>query len=424
MTQQQRTATPNPRQPKRVKIDPLVKIAQDSSSPLGQALNVVSSHCASLHPELASILNRAAKNYLHAMGFAYNKSQSRIKLEEDEDRIPKSVKSAFELTASKAAKDDPEFTTISTEFANILKQFQDESKKAIIKVMKVEERLAQDDALKKFSLALDAIVQAFLKASKDNTTNKHKIVNTILDRHHEDLLKPFGKTLEDFRQIYQSATSSGDLPAPYQPVAPVANNGPFGAAAQQAPPPVHEQEITKIFATLDAILSRAWDRYVQTTDRNSVKADLKRLEVELFTEDKTTDAQMALDNEAPTDRPTIQRLITEEVKAALAKASPNNNRNSNRKSSPQKNNQRGQSGSKSSRSRNKKTPRGNQRRNQQDNRRGTQRRNDRDQADDANNDMPPARPNNTGRQSQQRSTPRNASRTRGNDRSRRQQRRN
>ena len=158
-------------------------------------------------------------------------------------------------------------------------------------------------------------------------TDTDRMVNTILDRHHEQLLKNYQPvTLEAFRLLYRETHTIESLPEPRAPTtaaaAPIANTHPEDSLAYNydllgtgtrftlAQPPTAprpqqidkmDREVMKILRTFDSIFVVPWNLYTDTMTKNDIGLELKKLSTSHFTENATNDAAMEIDGEASAD---------------------------------------------------------------------------------------------------------------------------
>jgi hypothetical protein len=197
---------------------------------------------------------------------------------------------------------------------------------------------------------------AFLKATNNATENNddtakeaHKIVNSILDQHHETLLKYCSPntTLQAFRDGYKLIHSLDTLPNPINlqialsPARRGRQNNPqqeiigdsIGHALlrqTKSPPITHTNnnnnaqrtrtaEQTRVLNTknlLENTLIRPFDIFLAQTDALTKAIAIKALEADLFTKAATDSAAMIVDNEPAPNPQQLQELITKSITKA------------------------------------------------------------------------------------------------------------
>jgi hypothetical protein len=105
---------------------------------MAAARQLLHAHCASLQPEIATILSRLGLDRLQNLHkFSHKEIQSK-KIEDDVNFIPRSARVNFALSTSKLVEQDAEYTRLSDETTVIVTAFQAALKTKILDVAKLE----------------------------------------------------------------------------------------------------------------------------------------------------------------------------------------------------------------------------------------------------------------------------------------------
>lgn len=318
------------------------------SSPMAVATQQIRDHLASLRPEFATILEKFASVALKAKAEAYSKQRNISRMETDDTVIPRSARVKFDLTTkNKPVETSVEYITLKDETAKLVADFQSNLKAKIVASAKLDIKFLEQASRVELAKALRLATTAFLIADghSHSATDTDRMVNTILDRHHEELLKTCQPvTLEEFRTIYKETHGLADLPQPRAVVITAAaaaaarpanfdredslalnfdlmgDGHPIAAnviAARTNTAPIQldktDKEVMKIFRTFHSIFVVPWKSYQDTMDRNDIGLELKKLSTSHFVEQATDDAAMEIDNEASADPTLLRELISKLV---------------------------------------------------------------------------------------------------------------
>ena len=129
---------------KRLRFDTSVRSPDDEAvTPLAAAKKTLATHCASLQPQIASLLLRLGQQHLSYLHRIWSKQQQISKLENDEQFIPRSARVQFVLTSSKLAEKDEEYLRLRDDTAILVLNFQKELKRKIVSTSKLESRLTK-----------------------------------------------------------------------------------------------------------------------------------------------------------------------------------------------------------------------------------------------------------------------------------------
>mmetsp|Transcript_39539 Transcript_39539/g.80665 ORF Transcript_39539/g.80665 Transcript_39539/m.80665 type:complete len:113 (-) Transcript_39539:536-874(-) len=107
----QEPPTDTQRQGKRTRIDPSAKDPSTADRPQNQARQppkslaeaFIRSHVASLHPQLASILEKLGIDQVHRLQSVYNKQTQSARMEDDSEFIPRSARLEFKFHMTKSS---------------------------------------------------------------------------------------------------------------------------------------------------------------------------------------------------------------------------------------------------------------------------------------------------------------------------------
>ena len=366
---------------KRIRFDTTVKTDNDNQSPLKAAHMQMKAHAVSLRREIQDILLRLGTHYLSKLSSARTKSSKATKMAQDEEYIPGSARIDFRLNTTKESEKAQEFELLSTATNNLVLQFRKDLKKQIIQACELDAKTYRHQAAEALANALFKTTKALLLSKGNTTANPHKLVITILDQHHENILNATQQTHDDFKKIYQEKHQLTELPEPFVTVAMRArrtqqqqqqNNedslvltGHIPNQNVRPPSPVHnpppptlpnadESLAVEIYSILTGIYIEPWNVYVRQQQHNERQLALKKFSTEIFTETATTAAQMEIDEETPATRLQLQQLVDEKTKAAT-ESIRRELRSLNQKidgSKKQKNSPRGQKGTQHTKNKN------------------------------------------------------------------------
>ena len=300
---------------KRLRFDTSVRSPDDEAvTPLAAAKKTLATHCASLQPQIASLLLRLGQQHLSYLHRIWSKQRQISKLENDEQFIPRSARVQFVLTSSKLAEKDEEYLRLRDDTAILVLNFQKELKRKIVSTSKLESRLTKVKLRSDFVSAIRVSIQAFIIVDPAlDSKNCDQIANTILDRYFNPLLSHLDISLEDFRLLYRQHHTIAQLPAPYPDTL-----HSTGSNAQTAPSAVCHS-ISKINRALCDVFISPWTKFLTVQKRMDMDIALQALTVSHFDTSATDEANMIVDNEPPADPPQIKDLIQQQVSKETAK---------------------------------------------------------------------------------------------------------
>ena len=210
---------------KRARIDPAAQLptvnangSKSYTSPMTTASNHIKDHLMLLRPEFTTILIKHASAVLTARAAILQKQRAFKGMETDETLIPRSARVKFDLsTKHKPVEISTEFITLKDDCAKLVDDLQRNLKSKIVAASKLDIQFLEQAHRKELAKALRLSTTASLIADglSGSATDTDRMVNTILDRYHEELLKNCQPcSLADFRALYKETHGLPDLPAP------------------------------------------------------------------------------------------------------------------------------------------------------------------------------------------------------------------
>jgi hypothetical protein len=137
-------------------------------------------------------------------------------MEDDDDFITRSARGDFTSRVSAKTNNNQEFISLQVYTAVIVEQVRKRLKDLVIKANEIEYQVPKiriaTDVASSFRLA----TKAFLIADGFPAIHVNAAVNTVLDRHREQLLKHSFATLIEFHEVYKRTQQSypSQLPQP------------------------------------------------------------------------------------------------------------------------------------------------------------------------------------------------------------------
>jgi hypothetical protein len=296
-------------QAKRTRFDGSVSSPDDMiATPMAAARSTLQAHCASLQPEIGTLLSTLGKEHLLLIQKELHKSAQATKMTVDTTLIPRSARVKFELTTSKLTEADEGYIRLKEETQCIVDNFQNALKSKILELTHLEARLLRKTIVANLATNLFVTTKALLIADHLTTIDPHRIVNTILEQYSTPLLDLFDITAEDFRTLYRHSHALTLLP----PVIP-ATLAPIGTIGEAAISSPVFQSVIKIYRVIDNIFLAPWTSYKDTQKRIDVTAALKALRVEHLEPAATDAAAMMIDNEPAAEPPQLRAVIDKQV---------------------------------------------------------------------------------------------------------------
>ena len=325
---------------KRARIDPNAIVPTGNSSrrnpkaPLALAEAHIRSHIASLHPQIASMLETHGFKHIMKLSNLYNKEKQILKMKEENDFYPRSVRFEFKLHMTKAAEQRTDYTTLQEEVNTSLQTMKNTFKQHVITATEIEKRVIEDSLLSDFVTTTRLITQAF-NIGSENVENVDTVVATIIENNHETLLQPIQSNLESFKTRYLADHNIASWPnihiepaAATQTQAQQQRTSAYFAPREQQPLPAaninNAPSRPTATSTLNATISRtlesvfvtSWNTYLDQIKKNEVSLQMKKLSANHGIEQSTDDANMLLDQEPTANPELVEVLITRKTTEA------------------------------------------------------------------------------------------------------------
>jgi hypothetical protein len=300
---------------KRTRFDASALAPADKAiPPMAAARQSLHAHCASLQPEIATILSKLGLERLQNLHKFSHKGIQAQKIEDDADFIPRSARVNFALVASKLVEQDAEYTRLSDETTAIVTTFQAALKTKILEVAKLEVSTLKTKLGSDFAVSLRLSVQACLLCEPNTLhLDTDQVVNTLLQEYSAVLLAHLDLDLGTFRAVYKRAHTLLTLPAALPLVLP----DPIPAhLVHTLPTQATLQVLAKVHRTLETTFLTPWSIYLDVQARNAISLQLKKLGDTHFTATATDVAAMAVDAEGAVEPQLIKDLIQTQVTVA------------------------------------------------------------------------------------------------------------
>ena len=208
---------------KRARFDPSAQLPAEGqanayTSPMATATQHIRDHLLLLRPELTTILEKHASGVLKTRVEVFQKQRTFTGIETDDTLIPRSARVKFDLTTKfKPVEISPEFMALKDEAATLVADLQKNLKAKIVAASKLDTKFMEQAHRTELARAIRLSTTASLVAEGlgSSATDTDRMVNTILDRNHEELLKNCSPNdLESFRTLYKETHGLTELPAP------------------------------------------------------------------------------------------------------------------------------------------------------------------------------------------------------------------
>jgi hypothetical protein len=284
--------------------------------PKGLAESFVRSHATSLHPDIATIVERLGKEHLTLLSKLDNKRKQVQRMADDDNFIPRSARIDFVLKVSKRAEESPEFIALDEETSSIVEKFQKDLKEQIVKAAKIEITAIESDLKEHLAKSSRLIAKSFMIHDQDDSDVDDKVY-ILMDRFIVDLSINIPMAIDAFTAIYKKIHDIEAFPATQDAATmetgdSIVLNALRNRQQQRANiPPI----VTKIKETMEAVFVSAWSQYKAQQQKNEIALDLKKPSTGFFTERATVDAITAVDNEVAADKQELKALIRQETRA-------------------------------------------------------------------------------------------------------------
>ena len=290
--------------------------------PIAAAHQELEKYCASLQQSRATLSTEDGAHYLKCLTGALNKYQQRLKLEQDEGRIPNSAMLKFELSPTELLKEDPGFKDLHAETQALVKQCRLVLRHQVYKCIILEQTAFHTSAIRQMLTHLDYICTASLAmqpALKQLVPEPYQLPMLVLAcfypeacKHHPaHLVDP--ATPDDMISQYKLAM---DL-APETPVPILAATLQGYLSGALTPIPAEHKLLVKQTKLICKHMARTfidpWDAYIDQKRTLELELTERRLAAEHRARRATEDTQMVLDDEAPASRQVLQQIVDSSV---------------------------------------------------------------------------------------------------------------
>ena len=334
-----RTATnTNQQSPKRTRFTPEETAADKSTTPQppkALAESFIRLHIASLHPEIKTIVEKLGKEHLILLSKTDHKVDQSQRLINDKEFIPSSARVNVDLKVTKLVAESQEYKALEEETNDIIKQFQLDLKKQIIKANTLECNAAKLKLQQHLAKAIRLITQSCMIAAQD-VTNVDTKVYTLMSNFSDNLTTHVPMQLNEFVTLYKEIHGLDDTFPPR-----LASN-PAGRVIQTAtmtittdtydmddfddslvlpralpnvnPTAIVPNDIIKIKDIIEGVFVSSWTKYKAQQHSNKVTIQLKKLSMGYFVERETTESVAVIDKEPAADQQELKSLIRSETR--------------------------------------------------------------------------------------------------------------
>jgi hypothetical protein len=125
---------------------------------------------------LAPLIEETGKNFLSLAHTMFLKDQNITRMEEDQDYVPVSARVSFRLQTWKEAEASPNFATLNSEMAALVKTFQLQLNQQSIATIKLEQSVMTTKNLKELCEPMLLIVELFMESLGKNPEFTHEMV--------------------------------------------------------------------------------------------------------------------------------------------------------------------------------------------------------------------------------------------------------
>ena len=303
--------------------DSTTAVGKPSSSPTAMAESFVRKHVQSLHPQIATILERLGLRHLKLLVKANNKAKHIRRMTDDQDFVPRSARVDFEFHVSKPAEESPEFTALREDTNDLITAFQRSLTQKILAATRLEHniltRSVQDDLVE----SLRVVVQAFLIVGEKATDDIDASVYSLVHTYQDTLFEVVGLDLDAFVARYKTAHNIDSFPSAAAAAAAAAAAGVATADGHDSdrddslgyvlagipPAPAVDPCLANIHRAIVSVFVEPWRLFLKQQRQNDIHLELKKLSTAHFTETATVDAAMDVDAEPAADRRHLGDLI-------------------------------------------------------------------------------------------------------------------
>jgi hypothetical protein len=293
---------------KRTRFDATALTPADKAvTPMASARQSLHSHCASLQPEIATILSKLGIERLQVLHKLSHKSSQAKKIEEDTSFIPRSARVNFALSASKPVEQDVEYTRLVDETQVLISDFQTTLKTKILAVAKLEVSTLKKQLCSDFAIGLRLAVQACLICERSTLQLEvDLVVATLLKEYHQQLLAHLDMEPHEFVSLYKRQHTITNWPTPVTLVLPPNANLQHNVAL---PSQATLTAFAKVHRTLETIFLTPWAVYNDVLNRNAISLQIKELGDKHFATVTTEVTAMLVDSEGAVEPQLLKDFI-------------------------------------------------------------------------------------------------------------------
>ena len=325
------TATDQQQQPaKRTRFEaqPATTAPSDAAQPpKALAESFIKANIASLHPQLATIVESLGKEHILLLSKKDNLHRVHQRMVDDPDFIPRSARIQFQLKGSSRAVELAEYKQLAEETSTLVTEFTTKLKEKIIKASAIEKVAAVNEIRLHLTKCLRIITSAYMIINND-TSNVDSKVYSLMTHYRDHLSVNAPMTLRTFIATYKEVHTIETFPPSTTATATTA------AAPSNAPPttspyfrseetktndnndttmeerqPIIPEDLKEIKTIIEKSFVTSWLRFTQQQQKNKIALELKKLTTSYFTEKSTTASVLPVDSEPAADKKELQALI-------------------------------------------------------------------------------------------------------------------
>jgi hypothetical protein len=293
------------------------------------------------HPIIATDVEKLGKEHILLLSKKLHLEKANQRLLNDNDVIPQSARSKFELSCSDRVKELPEYKELQDQTTIIVSEMQTQLKQQIIAASKLEIMSITNDIQRHLAKSIRFITNAFLIINND-TSNVDAKVYMLAQKYLDNLSTHTPMTLDKFVTIYKSVHTIETFP-PHNAISTTATTtiiatatpnrqstptvSPFFCAAGSTRPTrtIHTatsqdtndnddeimvtQDLIDIKTVIENVFVSSWTQFVKQQTQNEITIQLKKLSSTYFTTRSTTESVTVVDAEPAADKKELKALI-------------------------------------------------------------------------------------------------------------------
>ena len=289
--------------------------------PSGLAESLIKSSVASLHPEIANIVERLGKEHITLLSKLDNKKKQHQRMNDDPAFIPRSARLDFKINVSKRAQTSAEFIQLESDTKAEVDQCIGKLRALVVRATKVEITSIESELKEHIVTSIRLIVKALMISQHDKSNVDIKVA-TITLQHIDTLSVNAKMSFREFSALYKSIHGLESYP----PTIPTENltldqmdnsdsfvlTGLIGSQ-YRAPPPV-QSYITEFKELFENVFILSWSQYKIQQDKNEIALELKKLSTNYFAERETANTVITVDSEPSADKPELGNLIEKKTR--------------------------------------------------------------------------------------------------------------